>query len=80
MQAWQLSPNVGVVSSNAGQLVGHDSPTGEGIVLRPGKYNLPLSIGTLWMFKSFAIKIRVSGSFVHRQPPNYLPCHLHSHC
>ncbi len=66
LQAWQLKNNVGVLSTKASQLTGMDFPKGEGVVLRPGAYSLPLSFGTMWGFASFAFKIRVRSCLLGR--------------
>ncbi len=58
VQAWNLKPNVGVISSNAADL--WSSPTsGEGVVLTPGNYTRPLLFGKFINFKAFALKIQV---------------------
>ncbi len=59
LQAIYLKPNVGVFSTSNAQLIGLPQGSGEGIVLRPGKYGRLLSFGNVWSFSKFAIKIQV---------------------
>ena len=59
MQGIYLKQNVGVFSTTNSQLIGLAQGSGEGIVLRPGKYGRLLSFGNIWGFTKFGIKIQV---------------------
>jgi hypothetical protein len=59
LQAVSLRASVGVFSTQAAQFLGDPGP-GQGMILRPGNYKLPLSFGNFWKFSDFALKILVS--------------------
>ena len=60
-----LRPNVGVFATEGGRVKG-EGAGGEGFVLTPGTYALPLRFGTLWGFSQYALKIqaRAGGYFI----------------